>query len=51
MKLFDNEEDYRRGDAALNAMPSDDTPGSRSEVRRYDVALRMTSTGAGMASS
>ena len=40
--FFDTEEDYRRGDAALNAMPADDTPGSRSSVTKYDVAVRMT---------
>lgn len=42
--FFDNEEDYRRADATLNAMPTDDTPGSRSGVMRYDVAIRMAST-------
>ena len=40
--FFDNEEDYRRGDAALNAMPADDTPGNRSAVAKYTVAIRMT---------
>jgi hypothetical protein len=40
--FFDNEEDYRRGDAALNAMPAGDTPGQRTSVTRYDVAFRMT---------
>ena len=40
--FFENEEDYRRGDAALNAMPTGDTPGSRTSVTRYDVAIRMT---------
>ena len=40
--FFDNEEDYRRGDAALNAMPPGDTPGQRTSVTRYDVAFRMT---------
>jgi hypothetical protein len=40
--FFDTEEDYRRGDAALNAMPADETPGSRSSVTKYDVAVRMT---------
>jgi hypothetical protein len=40
--FFENEEDYRRGDAALSAMPADNTPGSRSSVTRYDVAVRMT---------
>ena len=40
--FFETEEDYRRGDEALNAMPADDTPGSRSSVTKYDVAVRMT---------
>ncbi|MGZ4289817.1 MAG: hypothetical protein ACXVQQ_01530 [Gaiellaceae bacterium] len=40
--FFDNEEDYRQGDAALNAMPAGDTPGRRASVTRYDVAVRMT---------
>jgi hypothetical protein len=40
--FFDSEEDYRRGDEALNAMPSADTPGRRTSVSRYDVAARMT---------
>ena len=40
--FFDNEDDYRRGDATLAAMPSDETPGSRRSVDRYDVAMRMT---------
>jgi hypothetical protein len=40
--FFDNEEDYAQGDAVLNAMPSDDTPGSRTSVSKYDVAIRMT---------
>src|SRR5439155_27143545 len=40
--FFENEDDYRRGDATVNAMPAGDTPGSRTGVRRYDVALRMT---------
>ena len=40
--LFDNEEDYRRADEILNAMPSDDTPGQRTSVRKYNVAIRMT---------
>jgi hypothetical protein len=41
--FFDNEEDYRRGDAALDAMPTGDTPGKRSSVTKYTVAIRMTS--------
>jgi hypothetical protein len=40
--FFDNEEDYRRGDAVLDAMPADDTPGRRTSVARYDVAMRVT---------
>jgi hypothetical protein len=40
--FFDNEDDYAKGDAALNAMPSDDTPGGRTSVTRYNVAIRMT---------
>jgi hypothetical protein len=40
--LFDSEEDYRRGDEALNRMPADDTPGRRTSVGKYEVAFRMT---------
>jgi hypothetical protein len=40
--FFDSEDDYRRGDEALNAMPADDTPGRRTSVSKYDVAFRMT---------
>jgi hypothetical protein len=39
--FFDNEEDYRRGDAALGAMPAGDTQGSRCSVDKYTVAIRM----------
>ena len=39
--FFDSEEDYQRGDEALNAMSSDETPGQRSGVTKYDVAMRM----------
>lgn len=39
--FFDSEEDYKRGDETLNAMPTDDTPGQRTSVARYDVAIRM----------
>jgi hypothetical protein len=39
--FFDSEEDYRRGDEALNAMSSGDTPGQRTGVAKYDVAMRM----------
>jgi hypothetical protein len=40
--FFETEDDYRRGDATLDAMPADDTPGRRTSVARYDVAMRMT---------
>ena len=40
--FFDTDEDYRRGDEALNAMPTGDTPGQRTSVTKYDVAFRMT---------
>jgi hypothetical protein len=39
--FFDNEDDYKRGDEALNAMPATDTPGQRTSVAKYDVAIRM----------
>jgi hypothetical protein len=40
--FFENEDDYRRGDEALSAMPAGDTPGQRTSVAKYDVAIRMT---------
>jgi hypothetical protein len=40
--FFDTEDDYRQGDKTLNAMPTADTPGQRTSVTRYDVAMRMT---------
>jgi hypothetical protein len=39
--FFDSEEDYQRGDEMLSAMPADDTPGKRTAVAKYDVAVRM----------
>jgi hypothetical protein len=39
--LLDNEDDYRRADEILSAMPAGDTPGSRTSVTKYDVAHRM----------
>lgn len=41
--VFDNEDDYRKGDEILNAMPAPDTPGQRTSVTKYDVAIRMSS--------
>jgi hypothetical protein len=40
--LFDTEDDYQRGDEALNAMPASDTPGQRTSVTKYQVAVRLT---------
>ena len=40
--FFANEDDYAKGDAILSAMPTGDTPGTRTGVTKYDVALRMT---------
>ena len=40
--FFANEDDYKRGDETLSAMPAGDTPGRRTSVRKYDVAIRMT---------
>ena len=40
--FFENEDDYRRGDEALSAMPTGDTPGKRTSVAKYEVAFRMT---------
>jgi hypothetical protein len=39
--FFENEDDYRRGDEALSAMPAGDTPGKRTGVAKYEVAFRM----------
>jgi hypothetical protein len=38
--FFDTEDDYRQGDAALNAMDPGDTPGRRTSVTKYEVAVR-----------
>ena len=39
--IFENEDDYKKGDEILNSMPADDTPGQRTSVTKYDVAMRM----------
>jgi len=41
--VFDNEDDYKKGDEILSAMPAGDTPGQRTSVSKYDVAMRMKS--------
>jgi hypothetical protein len=38
--FFETEDDYNRGDQALNAMPASDTPGQRTSVAKYEVAAR-----------
>ena len=40
--FFETEDDYRQGDATLNAMDPGDTPGRRASVDKYEVALRRT---------
>ena len=41
--IFETEDDYKRGDEILNAMPAGDTPGQRTSVKKYNVATRMKS--------
>ena len=41
--FFENEDDYKRGDETLSAMPGDETPGRRTSVTKYNVATRMKS--------
>lgn len=38
--FFDNEEDFEQADQTLSAMPADDTPGMRTAVGKYEVAVR-----------
>lgn len=37
--LFDNEEDMRKADEALNAMDTSDTPGTRASVDQGEVRM------------
>jgi hypothetical protein len=39
--FLESEDDYSKADEVLNAMPSGDTPGQRTSVTKYDVAMRM----------
>ena len=41
--IFDSEDDYKKGDEILDAMPAGDTPGKRTSVNKYNVATRMKS--------
>ena len=43
MVIFENEDDYKKGDEILSAMPAGDTPGKRTSVKKYNVAMRMKS--------
>jgi hypothetical protein len=38
--FFENEDAYQRGDEILSSMPASDTPGNRTSVAKYDVAIR-----------
>src|SRR5260221_14629436 len=38
--FFENEDDYKRGDELLNAMPAGDTPGQRTGGNRYAGVMR-----------
>jgi hypothetical protein len=40
--FFADEDAYSRGDEILNNMDTGDTPGTRTSVGKYDVAMRMT---------
>lgn len=41
--VLDNEDDYKKADEILSAMPTGDTPGQRTSVTKYNVAVRMKS--------
>jgi hypothetical protein len=38
--FVDSEDDYRKADEILGAMPGPDTPGQRTSVTKYQVAVR-----------
>jgi hypothetical protein len=40
--FFESEDDYQRGHEILDEMPAEDTPGRRTSVTKYDVAIRGT---------
>ena len=39
--FFETEDDYAKGDETMNAMDPGDTPGTRTSVTKFDVAVRM----------
>jgi hypothetical protein len=38
--IVDSEDDYRKADEILGSMPGPDTPGTRTSVTKYQVAVR-----------
>jgi hypothetical protein len=40
--FFETEDSYVRGNEILDAMPTPDTPGRRTSVTKFDVAVRAT---------
>ena len=38
--FFENDADYQKGHEVMEAMPSEETPGRRTSVAKYDVAVR-----------
>jgi hypothetical protein len=46
--FFETEDDYRQGDAVMGAMPAEDTPGRRSSVAKYEVAIRRAASPSAM---
>jgi hypothetical protein len=40
--FFEGEDEYKKGDEVLSAMSADETPGRRTSVGKYDVAVRRT---------
>ena len=40
--FFEDEDSYARGDATLSAMPADETPGRRTAISKFEVAVRQT---------
>lgn len=42
IQFFDSEDAYATGDATLSAMPRDDTPGTRTSVKKYEIVGRIT---------
>lgn len=39
--FFDSEDDYSQGEETLSAMDAGETPGQRTGVAKYEVAMRM----------